>query len=163
MLLLQWRIRRMSTLADNAVTLFQQGRNCAQAVLMAGAPAGGGMDQDLAFRTAAGFGGGMARLGHVCGAVTGAIMVLGLRHADPASPDPAARQAVYGKVQAFIWQFTARHGSINCRDLIGCDLSTPEGLQQAKDRNLHRTVCDGLVRDAADILADLASAPPEGR
>ena len=151
----------MSTIADNAVSLFQQGRNCAQAVLMACAPPAAGMDRDLAFKVGAGFGGGMARLGHVCGAVTGAIMVLGLRHAEPASTDPAARQAVYGKVQAFVRRFTARHGSINCRDLIGCDLSTPEGVQQAKDRNLHRTVCDGLVRDAADILADLASSPPE--
>jgi hypothetical protein len=49
-------------------------------------------------------------------------------------------------------RFRAQHRLLNCRELLGCDLSTPEGRQAAKEKNLYATVCNGFVRDAAKIL-----------
>jgi C_GCAxxG_C_C family probable redox protein len=61
---------------DHAVELFNAGRNCSQAVLMAFAGELG-LEPDAAARLAAGFGGGMGRMGHTCGAVSGAVLVRG--------------------------------------------------------------------------------------
>ena len=71
-----------------------------------------------------------------CGAVAGAIMVLGLRYGGPAATDPTAKAAMYERVRDFVARFKARNQSIICRDLLGCDLSTPEDWQQAQDRKV---------------------------
>ena len=58
-------------------------------------------------------------------------------------------------VREFAGRFTDRHGSLVCRELLGCDLSTPEGFQLAKEKKLSDTVCTNLVRDAAAMIADI--------
>jgi len=68
-------------------------------------------------------------------------------------------QAVFS---AFADRFKAKHRALNCRDLLGCDLSTPEGRQTAKDKNLHATVCNGIVRDAAKTLNELLNEAHRG-
>jgi C_GCAxxG_C_C family probable redox protein len=136
--------------ADKAADLFKT-CNCAQAVLTT-CGVDEGLSQEHCFKVAAAFGGGMARLGLVCGAVTGGLMVMGLRHADERMREPAARTEFYAKVQDFIQAFTDRHGSVVCRELIHCDLSTPEGQRKFNEQNMHQTVCTGLVRSAVEIL-----------
>lgn len=110
-------------------------------------------------RVAAGFGGGLARTAGVCGALTGAIMALGL--AQP-SVEPernlAEREKTYERCRRLLEQFRCLHGSILCRDLLGCDLSTPEGLAHARDTGLTRTQCPPLVRDAVRIALGLLQA-----
>ena len=137
--------------AEQAVDLFDQGYNCAQAVLAAFGPREGLTREDC-LRLACGLGAGMGRMAETCGAVTGAFLVLSLRHSGPAVPDPQARGAVYDEVRDFVARFRARNGSIVCRELLGCDISTPEGLQQAKEQELHVNICRKLVRDAAELL-----------
>ena len=132
---------------DLAVARFGKGHSCAQAVFSAFAERMG-MDHQTAVKVSSGFGGGMG-MGSVCGAVTGAIMAIGLKHG---GVDPNAKGQTAKLVREFTDRFKARHKSLNCRDLLGCDLSTPEGRQTAKDKNLHATVCTGIVRDAATIL-----------
>jgi C_GCAxxG_C_C family probable redox protein len=141
---------------EDAATCFQGGFNCAQAVLSAFAVELG-LERELALRVAGGFGGGMGRLGEVCGAVTGAIMVLGLKYGKVRTEDDAAREEAYQRVQEFAQQFRARHGALRCRDLLGCDLSTPEGRREAHDRGITATLCPQLVRDAAEIAEGLLS------
>lgn len=82
--------------ADKAAELFKS-CNCAQAVLGTLGP-GAGLESPECFRVAAAFGGGMARMGLVCGAVTGGMMVLGLRHGDRRIQEPGPRAQFYAKV-----------------------------------------------------------------
>jgi C_GCAxxG_C_C family probable redox protein len=79
----------MTEMAERAADLFQKGYNCAQSVVGAYA-AELDVSEDVALRMAAGFGGGLGRCGEACGALTGAVMVIGLR-VGSAEADPAAR------------------------------------------------------------------------
>jgi C_GCAxxG_C_C family probable redox protein len=139
--------------AREAVDLFCSGYACSQAILVAyGTPLG--LDRDCAMRLAAGFAGGM-RLGETCGAVTGAFMVLGLRYAPDNSDTTAGRAEVYARILDFAQRFKARQGSLICRDILGCDISTPEGMKHAQEHNLFKTTCVKAVQDAAEILDEI--------
>jgi C_GCAxxG_C_C family probable redox protein len=138
-------------LAESAVSCFRDGYSCSQAVFSTYAEALG-MDRDTALKVSAGFGGGMGRMAETCGAVTGAMMVIGLKHGSADVNDAEARAKTYDLVRQFAEEFQAKHGSLDCRDLLGCDISTAEGRQQAHERNTRETVCPQLVRDAAEVL-----------
>ncbi len=139
---------------ETAVSRFRSGMACSQAILSAYGE-GLGLDYATAIKLASGFGGGMGRMAETCGAVTGAFMVLGLRHS-PADPtDRAGRDQVYQLVRRFAERFRARAGSIVCRDLLHYDISTPEGLESAKQKDLFMTVCPGVVQTAAEVLEEL--------
>lgn len=135
------------------------------------------MDYQTAVKVSAGFGGGMY-LGSVCGAVTGGIMAIGLKHGGlgPASIKTAVM------VRDFADRFKAQHKSIDCPDLTGLDLSkidlrnpevmkklfgnlsTPEGQKAARDMLGGRdpkevfAACAGYVRDAATIVSEIVNA-----
>jgi len=138
-----------------AVRMFEREFSCSQSVFSAFAdPAD--LPRETALRVASGFGGGLARTGDTCGAVTGAIMALGLRHCGvPAEADPLGKQQTYPPVREFLARFRARHGTIVCRELLGCDLGTPEGLQAAREQGLFKSRCPAFVRTAGEILEDL--------
>ena len=144
----------MTTSVDQAVTLFQQGFNCSQAVCAVHAEALG-LPRDAALKIGAGFGGGMGRHGEVCGAVTGAIMVVGLKAGSSEAADAAAKEKAYALTHQVIEQFTARHGTILCRELLGCDILQPEGLQHARNTQVFKTRCPLFVHDAAEIVSTL--------
>ena len=140
---------------DRAVELSRSGCSCSQAVFGAFAPQFG-IDEDTAVRVASGFGGGM-RMGDTCGALTGAFMALGLALGGDALRTADGRQAVSDAVIACTRRFRGSHGALACRDLLGCDIHTPEGKQSALDQNLFETKCRDLVRDAATIVESLLS------
>jgi C_GCAxxG_C_C family probable redox protein len=137
-----------------AVSLFKQGFSCSQAVLAAYSECLG-LDRELALRVAAGFGGGMGRMAQTCGAVTGAYMLIGMKYGVVDAKARQAKEKTYALVREFAGRFRGRHGSLVCRELLGCDLSTPEGFQLAKERKLSDTVCANLVRDAATMIAEI--------
>ncbi len=114
-----------------------------------------GLDKDLSLKVACGFGGGFAGLGGPCGAVTGAMMVIGLKYGTTKPDDEAAKEKTYRMVREFIHRFEQRHGASLCRELIKADISTPEGLQAARDKQLFTAVCHPLVRSAVEILEEL--------
>jgi len=148
----------MSSNSDAAAATFDGGFNCAQAVLATFGPQFG-LDRTLALRVAQGFGGGMGgQMGETCGAVTGAFMVLGLQSAKTGPGEDAAKQENCRLVNEFARRFRERHGSLLCRDLLGCDISTPEGMRQAREQGLFKSRCPDFVRTAAEILDDLAAA-----
>lgn len=102
-----------------------------------------------------GFGGGIAKSGHVCGAVSGAIMVLGLKFAEGETLDEA-NQATYTKLNLFLHHFKEKHGTIMCRDLIdGLDLNDPDDKAEWKKRNLHDVTCLPVVESAVEIIQNL--------
>jgi len=146
---------------DNALERFnRQGANCAQAVLAAHGPALG-VDEKTCLAVASCFGAGMGRLGRTCGAVTGALMVLGLRHGAEMARGPEGRTRLYGRVQDFAGRFRERFGHLDCAALTGCDLTTPEGQQSFANRSLHGGLCAGLVAGAVEILDAMATSPGE--
>jgi C_GCAxxG_C_C family probable redox protein len=138
---------------DAAVDLFKDGCACSQAVLGVYGPRHG-LDQATAMRVAAGFAGGM-RQAETCGAVTGAFMVFGLARCGDGCRSGEGRKAAYQAVTAFSTKFRERHGSLLCRDLLGCDISTPEGARIATEQGLFRTRCVQLVRDAAELVEEI--------
>jgi len=140
--------------AEDAVSLFKEGFNCSQSVLTSYASELG-LKRELALKVGTSFGGGMARMGKTCGAVTGAFMVIGLKYGRVSAQDEQTRDKNYGIVREFVNRFTARNGSIVCRELLDCDISTPEGLKLAQDNKLFENVCPKFVRDAAEIVAQL--------
>jgi C_GCAxxG_C_C family probable redox protein len=144
----------MTLESEIAVARFDQGYSCSQSVLSAYAPRYN-LAPELAYRIAASFGGGMARMGEVCGAVTGALMVIGLHAGNVEAQDKAAKDRTYQLVGEFVEAFKARRGTILCRELLGCAIDTPEGLQAAKDQGLIKNLCPRLVHDSSEILADL--------
>jgi len=109
------------------------------------------LDQKIALSISAGFAGGM-RMGKTCGAVTGALMVLGLKFVGPEPEKPEGRKKVYETVKTFTNSFKEINGSTDCRELLSVDISTAGGLQIAKDKKLFRTVCPKLITDSATIL-----------
>ena len=125
--------------------------NCAQSVLTAYCQELG-LDQKLALKVAVGFGGGMGRTGKTCGVVTGAYMVLGLRQNFTDGTPTEIKTRAYSIVREFNRRFIEKNGALTCKDLLGCDLSTPEGQAYAKEKGLTRTICPGLVRDSIEIL-----------
>ena len=94
---------------DRAEALFREGFSCSQAVLMAFAP-GLGMDERQAALVSSAFGGGMARHGWTCGALTGALMAVGLHAGHATAEDTATKDELYARVQALVVRFEARHG-----------------------------------------------------
>lgn len=136
---------------ETAVARFSDGHSCSQAVFSAMAEPLG-VDHEIAVRIAAGFGGGMGRMAGTCGAVTGAFMALGLKHG---GTDSDSKEHTYEVVREFARRFKQRHGTLECKDLLNCDISTPEGREAARQQGLHSSVCSQLVRDAAEIAEDL--------
>ena len=132
----------------------QEHFNCAQSVLSAYASELG-LARDPALKIATGFGGGMGRLAATCGTVTGAFMVLGLKYGMVDGANQADKEKTYALVQEFARQFKARCGALECRDLLGCDLNTPEGWQTARDEQLFTTRCPHFIQAATEILDQL--------
>jgi C_GCAxxG_C_C family probable redox protein len=128
--------------------------NCAQTVLITFCEEFG-LTSDLALSLAQGFGGGMGHNGLTCGAVTGAYMVLGLAHKNTSANPRENVNKTYALINEFNRQFESRHKSLNCGELTGYDLSTPEGLAQAREKKVFATVCPGLVRSSVKILESL--------
>ncbi len=137
------------TTADDAVALFNQGFNCTQAVLSVFAESFG-LDTGMARRIAQGFGAGVSRSDEMCGAASGAIMVIGLRYGGVRADDTEAREATYAAVADFLQRFKRLHGSIECTDLLGYNLSDPR--QHAEAKKIVQRRCPMFVSDAVTLL-----------
>lgn len=141
------------THAEKAAAAFQNGANCAQAVVTAYADELG-MDEKTALRLASSFGGGIGRMREVCGAVSGMMMVYGLLRGYDDLNDPALKKAHYANVQALAAQFREANGSIICRELL--ELRKGENADPTptpRDAQFfHSRSCLGFVQSACDIL-----------
>lgn len=135
----------------NAQEAFKAGFSCSQAVLTAYSK-GFGLQEEMSNRIACAFGGGIARRSLTCGAVTGALMVIGLKYGKVKVDDNEAKETTYTKVNEFCRRFEGIYGSINCGELLGCDLSTKEGKKRFKDDDLFNLKCMLYVTSACEIL-----------
>ena len=139
----------MGSKQNAALENFNNGYNCCQSVILALAPEDYSKDQIV--RISTGFGGGMGQEQEVCGAVSGAIMALGLKYGGTAENVPVT----YGKVRELMKQFKEERGSIYCRKLLGCNLKTEEGKEYRKKHNLRETVCCECVKTATGLAESL--------
>ena len=87
--------------------------------------------------------------------MTGALMVIGLKHAKMRKDDDDSRELAYALAQEFMDSFRERNGSLLCRVILGADVSTSEGIAAAREKDLFRTVCPKFVKDAGEILEEL--------
>ncbi|MCX5683363.1 MAG: C-GCAxxG-C-C family protein [Planctomycetota bacterium] len=152
------------TVADAADRYFQEGVNCAQAVLRAVAEARGLVCSQCIPGIALGMGGGVGHTGHICGAATGGVMAIGLAVDKVVSSEPAEkRQAAYRAAGRLVREFAAVFGSADCRDILGFDLSEPGALERARLENIKPCKCTPCVRWAAEeadrLIAEIRDAP----
>jgi C_GCAxxG_C_C family probable redox protein len=144
------------TKADDAVSCFGQGFTCSSAVFSTFS-GDLGLDADTAKKIACGFGGGISHTGNICGAVSGAILAIGLKSGKCSAGDDAAMARTRALTNEFLQEFTRRNGSVNCTELLGYDLGDPNALASARENGLFKTKCPALVRDAAEILEKMLS------
>jgi C_GCAxxG_C_C family probable redox protein len=137
--------------------LFQSGFFCAESVLSAIAESQG-IRSDLIPRIATGFCSGISRTGSLCGAVSGAIMGINLV-AGRNSPAESL-EVCYALTQKLISRFERQFGSINCRQLIGCDLATEAGQQYFMENHLMESClqyAEGATSMAVSLIAEFHS------
>lgn len=139
---------------EAAQKMFEEGHACSQAVLAAFAHRYN-LPRELALKLSCSFGGGMGQQGMTCGAVTGALMVLGLDAGRVHQDDTAAREKTDALVQDFFARFTEKYKVFNCNELTGVDISCAEGRAQGKDDGSFDRVCPGVVSFAAELVAEL--------
>ena len=140
--------------AEEALSLMQEYGSCCTGVLAAYAPELG-MEKDLAAGAGRGMAGGIGGLGNVCGAVSGAVLVIGLKTTNENNiHDMEAGYKTMETVREFVAKFEERHSSIKCRELIGHDISTREKMAAAMENNAF-TNCPKFVESAVNILDDI--------
>ena len=136
--------------ADQAITYFNQHFNCAQAVLTPFAQEIGFNEKD-ALKIATAFGGG-ARKGEMCGAVAGALMVLGLKYGHYHAEDMDEKMHAYQITETFMNRFIEINGTVVCKKLLGYDISKKEDLVKIKALDLFKTACPKMIRAATEIV-----------
>ena len=132
--------------------LLGNGMNCSQAILAAFGKQYG-LDAGIAKMLGRPLGGGMGHMAVTCGAVTAAVLVLGLAKNGQTEAD--ARELSHASVQELFQRFKELHGSTDCRDLLGFDMSTEEGSKKIKEEQLTKKRCPEFVRSAATILENI--------
>lgn len=144
---------------DKALMYFERKFHCSQAVLAAYAKECE-ISEKQALKLGSCFGSGM-RKGEVCGACTGALMVLGLMYGQYDETDIMSRQLSNELNDKMINEFEKVCGSYICNELLGCDISTKEGIEYACDNNLFTDFCPKMVANAVDILEQIISERAE--
>ena len=141
--------------ADRALRQFETGFHCAQSVFEAYA-SDFGIDPLVARRMTNALAGGSG-VGGECGAVASGYLVLGLRHGStkPCHGDVDKEAELFGRISRFVAEFKKRQGAITCRELLGVDLFTKEGREEALRRDLIMTHCPNYIRDAITIVDSL--------
>jgi len=163
-----------TTKIEKVLDIFRDSYNCSQALFSAFA-VDYGLDEKTARHIASGFGAGMGCMQKTCGAVTGAFMAIGLKcgvhefspdefspgESEPGESDPETfekkkrKEMAYRLTVDFTREFIDLHDSVECRELLGVDMNTPEGMEIIKEENRFVVYCEAFVASAAEILEEL--------
>ncbi len=151
----------MESRKEKAMELFAQGYNCSQSVVLAYVDVLG-LDWEQAAKLSASFGGGLGRLRHVCGSVSGMSMVAGMLTATADPTDKEQKKENYEVVQQLAKEFEKRNGSIICRELlgldddqknsVGADYRTGATPEPRTKEYYKKRPCKELVGEACEIL-----------
>lgn len=133
-----------------AVNLFNDSKNCAQSVI--GTYANDfNLEKDMAFSMSTAFGGGMGHSGSICGALSGGLMVLGLK----CDANQFDKEKTYALTRHLMDEFVKRNGTRDCEELIGVDLTTEEGKKKFKEENIKKNICEKCIKDVIDIIEEI--------
>ncbi|MBN1633120.1 MAG: C_GCAxxG_C_C family protein [Ignavibacteria bacterium] len=138
---------------NKAIKLFRGDNNCAQSVLIAFSDITG-LNDSAAAKIAAGFGGGIGKMQEVCGALSGAVMVIGYKYYDEKNPTES-KNFINKQIQTLLKKFESVYGSIRCRDLTELDFSTEEGMKKKHEENISGVKCEKYIADVCDLLEKL--------
>lgn len=146
------KTNELEDIRNKAAERFRSGFNCAETVFMAGSEMIG---REPVPSVVTGFGGGLSAQDSLCGAMTGGIAAIGLYFGRTDGKDQATKKRVYDAGGEFVRAFREKLGSINCTDLCGCNMSTPEGKEQFFREDRHNRICTDFVLQAIDLLAEV--------
>lgn len=145
----------MSIYGDRAVACHREGFSCSQAVASSLCEEFG-IDRVTALRISGAFGSGIGHLTETCGAVTGAVMLIGMKYGKVLPDDSQATPKCYEMSQKFFELFREQNGGrLTCKELLGADTNTPEGLAYVLDNELFTKLCPNYIRCGAEIAAKL--------
>ena len=144
---------------EKAKDLFGRKFHCSQAVFAAFAEELG-ITEKQALKIGACLGSGM-RKGEVCGACTGALLALGLKFGQSDEEDIESRLKTNEVTDRFLAEFKKENGSYMCKELLGCDLSTQEGIAMAVEKKLFTEFCPKMVESATKIAEDILKVGSE--
>ena len=145
-----------------AVDNFMQGYGCCQSVVAAFADLYG-LDETMAKRIAAGFGGGVGRMRMMCGAVSGIVILVGLDCGQIEGADRQGKSACYKVVQQLLAESKEENGSLICAELLGLKGPVPMGNYIASERTKEyykQRPCAAKVESAARIFARYLDQKP---
>lgn len=136
-----------------ASDIHSKGFNCAQSVLLSLSDMTG-LGEKASLAIAGGFGGGM-RAAEVCGAVSGAVMALGLMFPFTDGEDSGAKDRIAALTREFHKRFREKNETIICRSLLGYDMEKPEEFAKIKEQGLIAKICPALMDSAEAIVRDI--------
>jgi C_GCAxxG_C_C family probable redox protein len=141
--------------SEMAVDYFRNKFNCSQSVFTVFGK-DYGLSEDDCLKIGCAFGGGMGRQQHTCGAVTGALMAIGLEYGKALNDPEEKKQETYLKTREFFQRFTELNGSVNCRELLdGLNMNDPADHKKIMDQKLFDIRCEKYVSDAVIIVEEL--------
>jgi C_GCAxxG_C_C family probable redox protein len=143
----------MSTKSELAVDIFNSGFNCAQAVFSSHS-ADYGLDTSFAKKIGGAFIGGIANNGEVCGAVVGALMLIGLKYGKYKEDNNVSKEITIKITNNYIQKFKKEFGSIICRDLLKYDISVEKEAQKARESCIFKTLCPVLVKRSVELVEE---------
>ena len=138
---------------EQVLDYYSRNFNCSQAIFTTYAKELG-IEEETALKIATQFGGG-ARKGELCGAVSGALMVLGLKYGHCHGDDVAEKIRAYEIATEYMNRFIKKYKTVVCRELLGYDLSKPEDMAVIKEKNLFKTTCPQMIASATLILEEM--------
>ena len=144
----------MESRANKAVHTFANGFNCAQAVLTSYSDEYG-IPDEIAKKIACGFGGGMGYSNEACGAVSGAVMLISLKHGKYIESDKESKEKTYKLVKKFTDSFREEFGAVSCHDLLKFDLSKEDEMQKARESGIFKELCPRLVRRSVELVEEI--------
>ena len=143
----------MSSKSEMAITHLNNGLNCAQSVLAVFCEKYG-IDSNMALKMCSGLGAGF-RFGEICGAVSGAVFVIGLKYGQGITENKEEKNECNRKTVEFINLFREKNKAVVCRDILGFDISIQEEYKQAQKQNLFQTTCVDMIKSAVTLLEQL--------
>jgi C_GCAxxG_C_C family probable redox protein len=142
------------TRPEKAINIFKQRFNCSQALFTAFRQADK-LDEETALKLSTVFGAGVAGTGAMCGAVSGALMAISMKHGRGDLASIEAKAETYQLGQKFMSEFKRRNHSCACADLLGMNIGVPENMAKAQELKLFETRCVEIVTSAAEILEQI--------
>ncbi len=137
-----------------ALNYFNGSYNCSQSILATYCESFD-IKREQAFRIACPFGGGLAHTGNTCGAVTGALMVIGLKFGTDEKTDINAKEKTYAVSIKFLNDFKERHSTTKCIELIKHDISSEKGMNEARIDKVFSRLCPNYITTAVELLDDM--------